>query len=146
MSILWFGLGYAISLGGGGLLARYWVVFLKKRIDPQYDSTTRLGVLDWSLGILERAITTTLIIWAPTLAAPFIGGWVALKFAANWEKRDVDGDFHAQQQIARHRLTGIVGSTISIVVAVAVGLALNPHAIQAWTPDSHQVHTVRVVQ
>ena len=39
----------------------------------------------------ERAVATTLVAFAPSYLATFIGGWVALKFAANW-KRQSDND------------------------------------------------------
>jgi len=47
--------------------------------------------LDFWIGGTERAVATTLVAFAPSYLATFIGGWVALKFAANW-KRQSDND------------------------------------------------------
>jgi hypothetical protein len=124
---------YVASLFGGGILARYAVIALKRSIDEKYDpKESRLALLDWSVGLAERAIVTTLVIWAPTTTVAFIGGWMALKFAANWDKREATGDFNAQQSMARHRLAGLVGSAISLAVAIAAGLSAHPQSLTAW--------------
>jgi hypothetical protein len=135
MSIYGVIISYVVSLIGGHFIAGFSVIYLKRSIDSTYDpKTSRNTAIDWSIGIIERGITTTLVIWAPSLAGPFIGGWIALKFAANWDKRAVAGDDIAQQNIARHRLVGIVGSCVSLIVAVAVALIIHPMSLSAWVP------------
>lgn len=124
---------YSFSLLGGQFLAREWVVLLKRQINKSYDpKSARLALLDWSVGFLERGIVTTLVIWAPSLTGPFVGGWMALKFAANWDKREVGGEFEAQQDVARSRLIGLVGSVVSLGVAIGAGVAAHPHSLLVW--------------
>lgn len=125
---------YPISILGGGLLAKYWVVHLKKCIDKEYNPrVARSPDLDWSIGVIERGITTTLVIWAPSLAPVFVGGWVTLKFAANWDKRVSGEEFEAQQKMARQRLTGLIGSAISLTVAIGAGVLAHPHSLRTWS-------------
>jgi hypothetical protein len=38
------------------------------------------------VGITERAVALTLVIWAPRYLVTFIGGWILLKFAIGWRR------------------------------------------------------------
>src|SRR5436309_2591082 len=74
-------LGIPLTLGWTAVL--FWL--LNKQIPPTHsDSTTRIWWIPMVVGIFERAIVTTLIIWTPKIIAPFIGGWIALKVAGGW--------------------------------------------------------------
>ena len=120
----------------GGLLAREWVIYLRTKIDKNYKpAEERLPSVDWSLGSIERLTTMGLMILAPALVPVFIGGWTALKFAANWRVRmPTSEEPREQDKVARQRLTFLVGSAASLAVAIAAGIILNPGAIAAWTP------------
>ena len=46
------------------------------------------GATDLYVGIAERFVAIVLTVWCiPSLPA-FIGGWIALKFAVNWKRRE----------------------------------------------------------
>jgi len=59
--------------------------------------------LDFYLGITERAVATSLVVWAPSYVGAFIGAWVAAKLAANWNRR---GNTEAARQ---GTLTALIG-------------------------------------
>ena len=83
-------------------------------------------IVDLWLGGIERTIAVTLIIYAPPLLAPFIGGWTALKFASNWGRTD------RKSNDAGSSFVFLVGSALSFGLAIWVGLLLNPEAIDVW--------------
>lgn len=84
--------------------------------------------LNVAVGGIERAVVTTLFVYAPSLLAGFIGGWMALKFAASWEN---DGSDHLKDR----RLVFIVGSAISLGVAVWMGYLAAPESLAQWAID-----------
>ena len=57
----------------------------------------------------------------PDYLAGFIGGWVALKFAANWKRQGLDAD----DNVTRGSLLALVGSVISFAVAIGDGWWIN---------------------
>jgi hypothetical protein len=121
---------YAVSLLGGGVIAGAWVDFLRRGIDSNYDrKKSRLRRLDWSIGLVERTICTTLVIWAPVMVPGFVGGWIALKFAANWQTRK-DGD---ERVLARQRMGFLIGSAASMAIAICAGVFAHPSALKAWS-------------
>jgi hypothetical protein len=85
-----YGAVYAASVIGGFLVvgACLWVVWqavgewnaLRGKYEP-------FAPLDFFVGGTERCVATTLVLLAPNYLAPFIGGWIALKFAANWKRQ-----------------------------------------------------------
>jgi len=134
MDDVWHWLGvYAVSISGG-FLVDYWIKFLRRDIADRYKDAPNqpkdpsIASLDWSIGTIERFVATTLTIFAPTLLAPFVGGWVALKFAANWQARK-QGD---EGLLAKHRLVALIGSALSFGWAIGVGILANPESALAW--------------
>ena len=132
-ALAWFIAAWG-SLVVGGLAAQSSVEFLRWRIAKKYKNrkepkVIRIYWLDWSLGVLERAIATALTICAPAMLGPFIGGWVALKFAANWHTRKEGGN---EDFLAKHRLVAMVGSAVSFAIAILAGLFIYPHALVVW--------------
>ncbi len=75
--------------------------------------------LDVWVGFTERAIATTLCIWAPKQLPLFIGGWVIAKLAAGWGRQS-DPNYAPAHVIA------LVGNALSFAVAIAAGLIANP--------------------
>jgi hypothetical protein len=77
------------------------------------------------LGVTERAVALTLLIWAPRYLAAFIGGWVLLKFAVGWQRAAYDekGMVGIGSQLA------LIGNVVSFAIAIAGGLYLNPSAM-----------------
>ena len=130
MSLCTLALAYTVSIFGGHIVARYWVLFLRKQIDPQYDvKAIRSFALDWSIGFVERGIATTLIILTPSLAPAFVGGWIVLKFASAWDKRSAGGDAAAENKNAKERMVALIGSVVSLTIGVLGGLIANPSAL-----------------
>jgi len=103
---------YLLSLGGGWVIAGAGVYYMRRLIDQRRDF---LRWTDVFVGCTERAIATTLVILAPPLLPGFIGGWVALKFAANWQRKVGD-------DVGPPSLIALVGSAISFAAAIAAGL------------------------
>ena len=87
--------------------------------------------LDFYLGITERAVATSLVVWAPSYVGAFIGAWVAAKLAANWNWR---GNTEAARQ---GTLTALIGNVISFAFAVGAGVFLNSDALSVWYNGSN---------
>jgi len=77
------------------------------------------------VGGTERAIATTLVIWAPDILAGFVGGWVLLKVAANWQRR-------SGAEYGQRHLLALVGSAVSFAVAIAAGFLQRTSSLAAW--------------
>ena len=67
-------------------------------------------------------MATTLVVLAPSYLAPFVGGWIALKYAANWQKKD---ELHARE----NSLLALIGTFWSFAIAIAAGCFINPEAL-----------------
>jgi len=97
-ALLW---GYALSLVGGGVAVPLFHEWNRCRIDggrtvdcfgeclkfwQQSGPKTRARVSPHLTGFIERLIFTSLMIAQPNAAAVAMGGWLALKMAASWNK------------------------------------------------------------
>lgn len=119
-------LAYAVSLLGGWFVAGFAVWSMRRTVDTA-ERRSLFRLRDLWVGFTERAIVTTLFIWAPTTLPAFIGGWVALKFAANWQRRENVQNVHQIRQIF------LVGSAISISIAILGGLIASPETLSTWS-------------
>ena len=63
-----------------------------------------------------------LTVWLPASLPLFIGGWVAAKLAAGWQK-------YKGEQYAIPSLIGLLGNAWSLGLGIAIGIAANPSAI-----------------
>ena len=81
---------------------------------------------DFLVGAIERAVALTLVLLAPSYLPTFIGAWIALKMALGWQ-RD-----HYSDSVRLKSLLGLIGSVISFAIAIVVGYALNPDALDVW--------------
>jgi len=108
---------YILSLGGGWLIAGLAVYLMRKsiRIPREF-----FKVIDLWVGGTERAVATTLVLFAPHYLPGFIGGWVVLKFAANWQRQP------NEPGVAQKSLAALVGSIFSFAVAIGAGLYCGP--------------------
>lgn len=113
----------------GGHIAVVSLINVIRTIARQPDKSK---ALDFCIGGTERAVATTLVIMAPGYVAPFIGAWVALKIAANWER--LGSTAFARQGT----LIALLGNVYSFAVAIAVGVWVNPHALQVWYPTAER--------
>jgi hypothetical protein len=116
---------YWISIVGGWLLVEFCVEQMRKAVNPP-NWHVFPGLVFW-VGGTERAIATTIVIFAPKLLPAFAGGWVALKFAANWQRKTIEGSDN--ERIAQQSLIALVASSISMAVATASGFLLHPEAV-----------------
>jgi hypothetical protein len=73
---------YFFSIVGGYFIVAWIMRFLRWRLRHP----DKGNELDFWLGSTERAVATTLVILAPKYVGPFIGAWIALKMAANWQR------------------------------------------------------------
>src|SRR3990167_1087530 len=113
-------LAYVLSVAGGWLIAGVAIHIMRKSICVPRGRFFKW--IDVWVGGSERAVATTLLLFAPAQLAVFIGGWMALKLAANWQ-RSTDPDAPQTTFVA------MVGSVVSFSVAIAAPLLLLPDAL-----------------
>ncbi len=120
---------YFLSIVIGAAVSGVCVSLLFRALDweigpDQVGHTHRIWWIPMLIGIAERAITTTLIIWTPKLLVGFIAGWMALKVAGGWGL--------LKEPTARNRSTNaiaLLGSVISLGWAIGVGVYFAPTAL-----------------
>ncbi len=84
---------------------------------------------DWSvffIGATERAVALALVLTAPPYLPAFVGGWILLKFALDWQRAEKGDDVMTDSMLA------MVGNVLSFAVAIGAGIILNPIAIKLW--------------
>jgi len=79
------------------------------------------------LGVFERAIVTTLVIWAPNKTAGFIAGWMAVKIVGNYEILKMDPKNVSNRVLF---FIGLLGSVVSLALAIAAGICANPASLR----------------
>ena len=95
-------------------------MFIRATIKQPQEVFTPLA---WWVGGIERTVATTLILYASGHYLPqFIGGWVALKFAAGWQRYKVTN-------LEEGGLVGLVGNVLSFGFAIWVTLQMRPDLI-----------------
>jgi hypothetical protein len=118
---------YLLSAVVGALITTSLMKLLVGRMNKQVpkedssDSTARLEWLSGLVGVIERVIVTTLVIWSPGFLGGFLAGWMALKVASGWGV--------LKEPTLRNRsirTIALLGSAISIGWAIAVGLYFAP--------------------
>ena|SRR5258706_15431790 len=127
---------YILSAVVGGLIAGGWVHILVGilhwQIGPDPTSSTeRIWWIPVLIGIAERMIVTTLVIWSPKLLAGFIAGWMALKVAGGWGL--------LRESTARNRSTraiALLGSVVSLAWAIGIGLYFAPESLAAFSSST----------
>ena len=85
--------------------------------------------VDFWVGTTERLVAMALLCHAPQYLAAFIGGWIALKFAANWKRLDNKTD----PTVAQGSLLSFVGNVVSFSFAIVVGAYLCPDGLRSLT-------------
>ncbi len=93
-------------------------------LEPEFKWRAGFGRLDFWLGTTERAVAVTLVWLVPshqlfTALSSFIGGWVALKFAANWKRLNDNDD-----QARKGSLLSFIGNVLSFGFAIIPALLL----------------------
>jgi hypothetical protein len=105
----------------GGYLITGTLLFLARRaiFGKETHWSNSLKMMDLWVGSVERLTAMVIFAHAPKYIAAFIGGWVALKFAANWQRKPTKTD---------ESLIALTGSVISMAIALLAGNILNPNA------------------
>ena len=123
-------LGYLMSTVGGWLVLSLLVPLMHRTSGVRGTAYNQIGdnrpffrPLDLWVGITERAVATTMVIWAPKLLPLFIGGWVTAKLAAGWSFTGTE------QRYAVARVIALVGNAFSFSIAIAAGIFADPGAI-----------------
>lgn len=119
---LWYGILYVLSVVGG-YCAVWLLLFIIRRTTRQ---DQKASFIDFWVGGTERAVVTTLVIMAPNYVAAFIGAWMALKIAANWQRRT------NTDATRKGTITALIGSVWSFAIAIGCGLLANPEALRFW--------------
>ena len=76
-------IGYFVSIVVGAAVTYVW----SKWMHIVNGSTAeRFEVIPLTIGLFERAIITTLVIWIPASTGAFVGGWFMVKAVGGWAK------------------------------------------------------------
>ena len=119
---LLYGVLYTVSVVGGYYAVKLLLFVIRKTTRQDQ----KAHPFDFWLGGTERAVVTTLVILAPSYVAAFIGAWIALKIAANWQRRtNTDATRKGTQ-------TALIGNVLSFAIAIGCGVLANRDALRIW--------------
>lgn len=125
-----FAVVYGVSAGLGACLTYSISKGLFDRIaatvssDPDDGNIQRTPWMTALVGIVERTIITTCVIWLPSATIPFIGGWTALKVAGGWGL--LKNGTHRNRAAY---FAGLLGNVASYAVAIGAGLKASPESL-----------------
>lgn len=115
--------GYGISLLGGLVVTYIWSAFLHSRLRKYGHQTEpeaqRIWWIPLLVGVLERAIITTMVAFKISGAAGFIGAWVAVKSAGGWASWSKGTTYGRAVLFA-----GLLGSAMSILFGLTGGIII----------------------
>jgi hypothetical protein len=119
---------YVLSVVGGAVFVNLCLWVIRKTVGLPHKF---FDPLDFWVGGIERAVATTLILYASGNYLPqFIGGWVVLKFAAHWQR-------HQGVRFGRQSLVALLGSVLSFAAAIGATLYMRPDLIGSWATAAH---------
>jgi hypothetical protein len=84
--ILGLVLGFAFSLGVGGVVVPCVKSCLKRKLPEYTEERDSERIPPWLTGLIEKLAFTLFVILQPVVALPAMMAWLALKMAANWNK------------------------------------------------------------
>jgi len=113
---------YASSIILGFGLVGFSLYLMRKKVLPRRKFRQSFGWMVFFVGATERFAATTLAAFAPAQLASFIAGWVALKYAVNWQKKP-------DNKARENSLFAIIGTVLSFAIAIGIGLAITPDNI-----------------
>lgn len=113
---------YVLSIFGGAIAVNIVLKIIRATVDEPHEF---FAPLDFWVGGTERAVATTLILFAPHYLPTFIGGWVVLKFAANWQR-------HKGTEFGKPSLIALIGSVLSFTAAIGATIYMRPDLINSW--------------
>jgi hypothetical protein len=115
---------YVLSVLGGYVLVGTCMYLMRRTVGLERPF---FEWLDLYVGGTERLVATTLVILAPSYLPAFIGGWVVLKLASNWQR--LPGE---NPKVRKGNLLALIGSVLSFTVAIGFGLLIHPEALKIW--------------
>jgi hypothetical protein len=115
---------FVLTFGGWVVVGLTLLAVRKSTFGRRQEVKECFGALELWLGSTERLVAAALVaIGSPHLSA-FIGAWIALKLAANWQRIKSDKD-----EVRKGHLIALIGSVLSFTIAILVGLYINPGAL-----------------
>lgn len=116
-------LAYGLSVFAAMPVTFLWSRFLHKLVRPYKTGRDRQAERIWwiplAVGVLERAIITTLVGSKVPGTAGFIGAWVAVKSAGGWLSWS-KGTTYGRATL----FVGLLGSAMSLLFAIVGGLII----------------------
>lgn len=120
-----------IVFGGGAIIGAFISMMQRHlKIVPPDERCSGFNRLVFFVGATERVAAVLLIVFAPVYTAPFVGGWIALKYAANWQPRDAP--FARQKS-----LLALIGTVWSFGFGILAGCIINPTALTYFGMAPH---------
>ena len=116
-------IAYVASILGGQLLLAPLMELARSMLG---NPTKRIWWVSFVVGMTERAVATTLVVWTPKLLALFIGGWTVAKIAGGWGRIE-----KGTPPIRAAHMIALVGTVLSFAVAIAAGLWAHPASLAA---------------
>jgi hypothetical protein len=101
-------------------------VELPKDLFWKYWSEASFGYLTFAIGFTERAVAIVLFVFAPSALLPFVGGWMAVKYAARWQ--EIYG-----ARAREETLIALVGTAWSLSTAVVAAYFIRDQALAYFT-------------
>lgn len=118
---------YSVSVLGGAVVTFGWSSILHWKLSQDLKSGDEAGTpkrLLWvpaMLGVFERTLITTFVLFMPIAVGPFVGAWISIKAVGGW------GLFKNPSEYNRALfMIGLLGSAMSVLWAVIVGLLARP--------------------
>jgi len=149
LPVFWMFTGFFISIGLGtfsvGRIREFFAKDIKNnlknkvkdeldgRVIPELNDENLSCHIDWLLGVVERFVFTVFVAASLKGAIAPMGGWIALKLAAGWQRRSVDKPYELLL-IRLLTLNALMNSLISLCFAVVGGLIAGSGARLIW-PD-----------
>jgi hypothetical protein len=119
--------GYVLSLAAGGVLVYWFNKYMKGQLgdDPKTQSRASSHIT----GFVERAVFTALMFAQPEATPVAMGGWLALKMAASWQRDmgleypdDPERTRQGKLHWASHAFLGLQTGFVSMAFAGAAGI------------------------
>jgi hypothetical protein len=124
MSLAYKALIAAAFIFGGGVMIGLFISFMYRHLKIVGPKCLWAGfnLLVLAIGFTEQMAAILLIYFSPLYLAPFVGGWIGLKYAAGWQP---SGTAFAREK----SLLALIGTVWSFGFGIAAGLLINKNAI-----------------
>lgn len=118
-------LGYTVSVLLGVPISWACWHMLHSQVEKRHKATEqqpaeRLLWLPLTMGIVERAVYTTLVGFNVSGAASFVGAWVTIKAVGGWATWSKDGSTYTRALF----MAGLMSSGVSALMGIAGGIII----------------------